>query len=365
MLSADDDTDHVKVLDFGLVKSFVAGQELEGRAITQQGMLMGSPPYMAPEQADRGRADPRSDIYSLGCILFQALTGRPPFSGTSPIEIILKHVNDPLPAIVTPAKFEAIPEGMSGIVIKCLQKSPMDRFQSMDEVLQAMSELTSPVATPAFETPLPSTPLPDPTAKRNNTALLIAGFVVALLVGIGGTALVLRKPKTVEPATKHVLFHIETEPAGALVVIGNIVKGTTPLDVSLTAVDGRAKADVTLKKDGYLPMTVTAAGSGPRIELVQKLQLRPVEKPVEPKVEKPPEKLAAPPKLDPIERAFQEPTANPKNEALPSVTPVKGSGQKNTGKKPPGPKPASRLEDDDDPLAPKTPPPANDLKRPK
>jgi serine/threonine-protein kinase len=64
MLNADDDTDHVKVLDFGLVKSFVDGQELEGRVITQQGMLMGSPPYMAPEQGERNRADPRSDIYS-------------------------------------------------------------------------------------------------------------------------------------------------------------------------------------------------------------------------------------------------------------------------------------------------------------
>lgn len=407
MLSADDDTDHVKVLDFGLVKSFVDGQELEGRAITQQGMLMGSPPYMAPEQGDKNRADPRSDIYSLGCILFEALTGKPPYGGSAPLEIILKHVNEPIPPVKTPPKFETIPEGMAAVVTKCLQKSPMDRFQSMDEVLQAMSELTSPVATPAFETPLPPTPIPVPVPARKNTPLLIAGFVVALLVGIGGTAIALRKPGKAK-----VLFHIETEPAGAQVVIAKVIKGVTPLDVELVAVDGRAMAEVTLQKEGYLPMTVTAAGSGPRLEMIQKLQVQPPEKAVEP--EKTPvvppkpavdkaalEKAAAEkaaldkaaadkaaaekaalekkPKVDPIDKAFNDTTpAKPKDpvvapkkepvlpkvEALPVVTPVKVPKATTQPKKTP-PKPASRLGgDEDDPLAPHTPPPANDLKRP-
>lgn len=401
MLSADDDTDHVKVLDFGLVKSFVDGQELEGRAITQQGMLMGSPPYMAPEQGDKNRADPRSDIYSLGCILFEALTGKPPYGGSAPLEIILKHVNEPIPPVKTPSKFETIPEGMAAVVTKCLQKSPMDRFQSMDEVLQAMSELMSPVATPAFETPLPPTPIPAPAPARNNTPLLIAGFVVALLVGIGGTAVVLRKPGRANEAK--VLFHIETEPPGAQVVIAKVIKGVTPLDIELVAVDGRAMAEVSLQKDGYLPMTVTAAGSGPRLEMIQKLQVQPVEAektpvvPPKPVVDKAAlekaaaekaalEKAAAEkaalekkPKVDPIDKAFndttpvkpkdppvapkKEPVA-PKVEALPVVTPVKVPKATTQPKKPPPPKPASRLGDDEDPLAPHTPPPANDLKRP-
>ncbi|MER2560507.1 MAG: serine/threonine-protein kinase [Myxococcaceae bacterium] len=399
MLSADDDTDHVKVLDFGLVKSFVDGQELEGRAITQQGMLMGSPPYMAPEQGDKNRADPRSDIYSLGCILFEALTGKPPYGGSAPLEIILKHVNEPIPPVKTPSKFETIPEGMAAVVTKCLQKSPMDRFQSMDEVLQAMSELMSPVATPAFETPLPPTPIPAPAPARNNTPLLIAGFVVALLVGIGGTAIVLRKPGRANEAK--VLFHIETEPPGAQVVIAKVIKGVTPLDIELVAVDGRAMAEVSLQKDGYLPMTVTAAGSGPRLEMIQKLQPVEAEKtpvvPPKPVVDKAAlekaaaekaalEKAAAEkaalekkPKVDPIDKAFNDTTpakpkeppvapkkepVPPKVEALPVVTPVKVPKATTQPKKPPPPNPASRLGDDEDPLAPHTPPPANDLKRP-
>lgn len=393
VLSADDDTDHVKVLDFGLVKSFVEGQELEGRAITQQGMLMGSPPYMAPEQGDKNRADPRSDIYSLGCILFECLTGKPPYSGGAPLEIILKHVNEPVPQVKTPARFETIPEGMAAIVTRCLQKSPMDRFQSMDEVLQAMSELLAPVATPAFETPLPPTPIVvNERAPSNRTPLLIAGFVFALLVGVGGTALVLRKPKVAEAS--RVLFHVETDPPGAQVIIGKVIKGTTPLDIELTAVDGRARADVTLSKDGYLPMTVTAAGSGPRLEIIQKLQTKPPEKPPEKapekqpvKVDKPPEKVPEKPiekaieKPNPIDKAFQGAEAtpprpvqkDPKPEALPVVTPVKSPPKAVQPKAPAKvtappkkspPKSPAKL-DDDDPLAPHTPPPANDLKRPK
>src|SRR5206468_961349 len=69
LLNADDDADVVKVLDFGLVKSFVEGHELEGRAVTQQGMLMGSPQYMPPEQGEHKVTEPRSEIYPLVAIL--------------------------------------------------------------------------------------------------------------------------------------------------------------------------------------------------------------------------------------------------------------------------------------------------------
>lgn len=185
-------------------------------------------------------------------------------------------------------------------------------------------------------------------------------------------------------------------------VIAKVIKGVTPLDVELVAVDGRAMAEVTLQKEGFLPMTVTAAGSGPRIELIQKLQVQPPEKPIEP--EKTPvtppkpavdkaalekaalDKAAAEkaalekkPKVDPIDKAFDDTTPTkpkdppvapkkepvaPKVEALPVVTPVKVPKATTQPKKTPPPKPASRLGDDEDPLAPHTPPPANDLKRP-
>jgi len=140
-LDAGDGTDHFKVVDFGLVKSFVEDQDLGGRAVTEQGMVMGSPPYMAPEQAERNRADPRSDIYSLGVVLYEALCGRVPFGGSAPMEILLKHLQAPLPPLRPPPGLGPIPEAMVALVRRCLAKSPMDRFQSMDELLRAMQSV--------------------------------------------------------------------------------------------------------------------------------------------------------------------------------------------------------------------------------
>jgi hypothetical protein len=208
--------------------------------------------------------------------------------------------------------------------------------------------------------------------------------VLALLVGVGGTALVLRKPK----AEAKVQFHIETEPPGAQVVIAKVIKGVTPLELELDAVEGRAQAEVTLQKEGYLPMTVTAAGSGPRIELIQKLQAKPPEpEKVEPKKDpitptKPVDKVAPdkpasdkpatdkPPKVDPIDKAFDAPTKKEpvkKADPLPTVTPVKSAPKVAPKKTPPPAKPDKKppAVEEQDPLAPHTPPPANDLKRPK
>jgi serine/threonine-protein kinase len=368
LLAADDDTDHIKVLDFGLVKSFVEGHELEGRAITQQGMLMGSPPYMAPEQGDKNRADPRSDIYSLGCILFEALTGRPPYDGGGPLEIILKHVNQPIPELRTPSNFEPIPALMAEAVRRCLQKLPMDRFQSMDELLQALSELASPIQTPTLENqaPAPASPSLVRPSRRPNTPLLLVGFLAALVAGVAGTALVLRRGKPGPEPQPRVIFHIETNPSGAQVVIGKVIKGVTPLDVELSpASDGRAQADVTLQKEGFLPLTVTAAGSGPRIELMQKLA--PAIPSATPSNTLSPKSALPPAIVAPATRELQE--VKKAQSAAPVVVPVTPPAPPprvyRPAKRPPAAsaKPAARLDEKEDaPMAPPLPP--NDLKRP-
>src|SRR5207237_117592 len=95
VLHEETGSDMVKVLDFGLVKKFVPDSNPE---LTQAGVLLGSPLYMAPEAA-KNAADPRADIYSLGVLLFQVLSGRPPFTGRDSIDIIVKHIRERPPRL--------------------------------------------------------------------------------------------------------------------------------------------------------------------------------------------------------------------------------------------------------------------------
>ncbi len=286
LLHADDDADFVKVLDFGLVKSFVEGHELEGRAITQQGMLMGSPPYMAPEQGEKNRADPRSDIYSLGTMLFEMLTGKPPFSGGGALEVILKHVHEPVPAMVAPSKFEAVPEALQAIVMRCLAKSPMDRFQSMDELLLSLQDVSvpsrnvEPEVQPKTEAAVPVTLPPQAPVvmvaaapeRRGPSVLLVGGFFVAAVAGVLGTWAVV-KPT----APTKLVFHVESTPMGADVVVEGKKLGVTPIDLEQVLGQGnRASLELRLEKEGFAPANVRLTGGGGRLEVSQTLSVLPV-----------------------------------------------------------------------------------------
>ncbi|HYO74223.1 MAG TPA: serine/threonine-protein kinase, partial [Archangium sp.] len=138
VLIQEDDHDVVKVLDFGLVKSFLPDRGLPNEAeITQAGVILGSPQYMAPEQA-RNVSDPRSDVYSLGVVMFQMLMGRPPFQAAQSIDVIFKHLNEAPPIFAAVWPGHPVPQEVEALVMRCLYKRPEERFQSMDEVLEAV-----------------------------------------------------------------------------------------------------------------------------------------------------------------------------------------------------------------------------------
>jgi serine/threonine-protein kinase len=390
LLHADDDADFVKVLDFGLVKSFVEGHELEGRAITQQGMLMGSPPYMAPEQGEKNRADPRSDIYSLGTMLFEMLTGKPPFSGGGALEVILKHVNQPVPPLVTPSKFEAVPDALRAIVMRCLMKSPMDRFQSMDELLLALQDVQLPTrsepepAQPKTEAavpivaPPPEPPVVLPPQSRGPSVLLVAGFFVAAVAGVLGTW-TLVKPA----APTKLVFHVESTPPGASVIVEGKLLGVTPIDLEQTLGQGnRASLELRLEKDGYAPGNVKLTGGGGRLEVSQTLTPL-AAAPDEPKkveVKKPepvkaPEPVVANPEPEPVKKpepvvAKPEPVKKPEPVVAKPEPVKKPPKQVATAKpepkkkvpapvSPTAPRPASKLDEDDE-----AGPAKSELKRP-
>ncbi len=128
-----DEEGGVRVMDFGIASS------IETKGATLPGMMIGTPEYMSPEQIDGGQVDARSDIYSLGIILYEMLTGKTPFSGDTPWSVVLKHKNDRPhdPREINPA----IPESMSQVILRCLEKQKEKRYQSAEELLAGLQDI--------------------------------------------------------------------------------------------------------------------------------------------------------------------------------------------------------------------------------
>jgi eukaryotic-like serine/threonine-protein kinase len=122
------DNDEVVLIDFGLARNVHSGQQS-----TRKGVLRGSPYYMSPEQALGDTLDARTDLYSLGIIFYEMLTGRKPYTGTSAIEVLQQHVNAPLPRL--PKALEHLQSLLDGL----LAKSPDDRFASASQAIEAVA----------------------------------------------------------------------------------------------------------------------------------------------------------------------------------------------------------------------------------
>src|SRR5580658_4203236 len=117
----------VKVTDFGIARAINTEESL-----TQTGAVMGTATYFSPEQAEGMGVDARSDIYSLGVVLFEMVTGRPPFMGDTPVAVASKHVreNPPAPRDINPS----IPPTFEAIILKAMSKDPAHRYQTAEEL---------------------------------------------------------------------------------------------------------------------------------------------------------------------------------------------------------------------------------------
>ena len=130
--------DFIKVLDFGIAKVTSDDPDGTGGRLTSTGMIFGTPTYMSPEQAQGQSVDLRSDIYALGVILYELLTGKVPFSADNFMGILTKHMFDEPPAPSVAAPHADISPEVEAIVLKCLQKDRAFRFQTMEELSSAI-----------------------------------------------------------------------------------------------------------------------------------------------------------------------------------------------------------------------------------
>ena len=132
MLVQHDGDEWAKVLDFGIAKICQPHGAVESE-ITHANLVVGTPQYMSPEQCSQsGALDARSDVYSLGIILYEMLTGRVPFAGESATVIMMKHVQDPAPSVLSSRP--ELPRTVEGVIQKALAKQPTDRYQSAGEL---------------------------------------------------------------------------------------------------------------------------------------------------------------------------------------------------------------------------------------
>ena len=168
------DPDFVKLLDFGIAK---LTEVSEGdRKLTRTGMLFGTPEYMSPEQA-RGEphVDHRVDVYAMGCILFQLVTGRVPFEAENFMGVLSLHLTEP-PPVIAPETFDRIgaPRALAGVIAKALEKDRNARWQSIDELANAVRTVCGDPIPSGATGHIPQQRAPSVPAPANTTQKAIA-----------------------------------------------------------------------------------------------------------------------------------------------------------------------------------------------
>jgi serine/threonine-protein kinase len=219
--------EHSVVADFGLARALdVAG----GEKLTETGLALGTPHYMSPEQAAAdGQLDGRSDLYSLGCVLYEMLAGQPPFTGATAQAVLARHSVDPVPSLRTVRA--TVPEAVEQAVEKALAKVPADRVATAAEFAEAL------MAEPKAGRPVRASSMPRPQK------LLLGVAVGCVAVGVGVMVLQRSTPHAVAPSASKIAV-LPFLPPGSdtgLATLGRDL--ATTISASLDGVGGIETAD--------------------------------------------------------------------------------------------------------------------------
>lgn len=139
---SDEDIFIPRIVDFGIAKVLPTSNR-ETLNFTETGEVFGSPEYMSPEQCMGFSIDQRSDVYSFGCLMYETLTGKTPFAGQNPIQLVVKHINEDVEGFKPAFKKDKIVKELEHVVLRCLEKEPENRYQSMDELLADFTSIAN------------------------------------------------------------------------------------------------------------------------------------------------------------------------------------------------------------------------------
>ena len=282
--SSDGEGEAVKVVDFGIARDITHAKRL-----TLAGMVLGTPEYMSPEQATGQPADHRVDIYALGCIMYEMLTGDVPFRADTSTKTLTKHVFDPVPPLAE--KREGIPASLNAVVMRTLAKKVADRYPTLKEMLNDLDGVDAELRprtvfrqNDPIRSSSPTDVLSSDVALPRNWAPLYAvggALVIALVVGVG---LLVQRFASRKPTSAHspspvvtteemknpdlasalaptskpaipvpIAITFKTQPAGADIFVGNEQVGSAP--VTLKYPSGKSSVVFVIKLAGYQDAT--------------------------------------------------------------------------------------------------------------
>jgi len=196
---------NVRIMDFGIARS------LQKKGITGAGVMIGTPEYMSPEQVEGKEVDQRSDIYALGVILFEMATGRVPFDGDTPFTVGVKHKSE-IPA--DPKELNTqIPQDLSRVILKCLEKDKENRFQSAGELRAALANIEEGIPA-AVKIPTVQKVMTTkiPRAKGKNLVIFASVVLALILVIIVAISVLTRSSEEMESIAVLPLENLSGDP---------------------------------------------------------------------------------------------------------------------------------------------------------